>query len=255
MIFLRKPGYGRESIEKILAHIPGNHTANPRRISPSDVVIRWGNTIPVVCAREINRREAIILASNKLLARKSCGVPTPKSFGCWETLQDFSFPALVRPLHHTQGRDILVVNSPEEFVFSRGHYIAELLPKDREFRIFVAGGGVFGVAEKIPRDKSAVAWNHAAGAEFISVRSGIPVPACALALKATRNLGLDFCAVDVILTQDGFFFIEANTAFSLASAYRAERLAKFFLACQEEIYSQALVENPTKYSEVKLNLF
>lgn len=255
--FLRKRGYGRESVGNIISQmsVKARETTNPRRISPTDVVIRWGNLVPVACSREINSRDAGLISSHKLHARRECGVPTPRSFGCWENIpEDFNFPGIVRPLHHTQGRDILVVNCREEIPVSRGHYVAELLQKVREFRIFVAGSGVFAVAEKIPQDRNAVAWNHAAGAEFISVRSGWPILPCTMAIQATHNFGLDFSAVDIIETADGYFFIEANTAFSLASSYRTERLANYFDSCEKETFHQEIIAGATKYSQVVLKL-
>lgn len=257
LVFLRKTGYGKESVGNIISQmsVEAQETTNPRRISPTDVVIRWGNLVPVTCAREINSRNAGLISSNKLNARRECGVPTPRSFGCWENIPgDFNFPGIVRPLHHTQGRDILVVNCREEIPVSRGHYVAELLQKTREFRIFVAGSGVFAVAEKIPQDRNAVAWNHAAGAEFISVRSGWPILPCTMAIQATYNFGLDFSAVDIIETADGYFFIEANTAFSLASSYRVQRLARYFSLCGEETFHQKIIDGAKKYSQVVLNL-
>lgn len=248
LTFLRYPGYGQVSVEKIIQEmkyispdIEVISTSDRRKIIPGSVLVRWGNArevAPEKIYREINTRRAILLASNKLKARRAAGVKIPVSFRLNEEVpEEFGFPGIVRPPRHTQGRDIFLVNSREELQkFPRTYYCAEFLRKDREFRVFVAGGRCFSIAEKFPENPGSPAWNHAAGSHFRNLSSSDPAwgPLEEMGIVAARNLELDFCGCDVIFYRGEYFFLEANTAFSLASASRTISMAGYFLRLMEE---------------------
>lgn len=78
-------------------------------------------------------------------------------------------------------------------------------------------GKVVTVAEKIPSDPNAVAWNHAQGSTFVNVRwNNWPQNVCDLALSVYAETGLHFSGIDIMTDQDDeAWFIEANSAPSL----------------------------------------
>lgn len=96
-------------------------------------------------------------------------------------------------------------------------------------------GRVAAVAEKIPEDRDAVAWNHAHGVPFHNVRWGDwPLNVCDAALKAAALSELDYAAVDVMVEEGTGtpWIIEINSAGSLprnedrSPSYRARCVAK-----------------------------
>ena len=100
--------------------------------------------------------------------------------------------------------------------------------------MYVVQGRVACVAQKHPQDPSAIAWNHARGATFTTVRwddwSG---EVCDVAVRAFNLSGLDFSGVDVMVDGDGrAYVIECNSAPSLppnedgSPSYRHVCLAK-----------------------------
>jgi len=248
LTFLRYPGYGQVSVEKIIQEmryispdIEVISTSDRRKIISGSILVRWGNAREVnkeKILQEINTRRAILLASNKLKARRASGVKIPKSFRLnEEPPEDFRFPGIVRPPRHTQGRDIFIVRSVQELQkFPCNYYCAEFIQKEREFRVFIAGNRCFSIAEKFPEDYDSPAWNHAAGSRFRNVSSNDSVwgPLEEIGITVARNLNLDFCGCDVIFYRGEYFFLEANTAFSLASASRTISMAGYFLKLMEE---------------------
>ncbi len=115
--------------------------------------------------------------------------------------------------------------------WSKGdYYISEYIEKEKEFRIYIAFNRVVCVAEKHPKDKSDIAWNHSQGASFKNVKwSNWPLEACRMAINSAAIAGLDFGGADVIMDKSGnFFLLEVNSAPSLTSKYRQECFAKAF---------------------------
>ena len=53
------------------------------------------------------------------------------------------------------------MNSPSQA------YYSEYIPKEKEFRVYIFNKKVIGIAEKIPKNKSDIAWNSHCGADFL----------------------------------------------------------------------------------------
>lgn len=101
--------------------------------------------------------------------------------------------------------------------------------------MYVMGGRVVSVSEKIPEDRDAVAWNHACGSTFTVLRwDDWPLGACEQAIAAHNLSGLDFSGVDLMLDSESnqWYTIEVNSAPSLppnsdgSPSYRAKCMAK-----------------------------
>jgi hypothetical protein len=84
------------------------------------------------------------------------------------------------------------------------------------------------VAEKIPEDKDAIAWNHAGGGSvFHNVKwKQWPRKVCEEALKAQKVVGIDFTGIDLMTKGDDVYVLELNSAPSLTSTYRQRLFAK-----------------------------
>lgn len=218
-------------------------------------VFRWGctSTLPNhEGATIVNEASAIHWASDKRYSRldmQAKGISVPYSTGWthqdtenwWEgnefleqTPEEMTQKWVARKPRHAQGRDLFVgcFNDCVATLgnWGEGGYIAKLIDKVAEYRVFVVSGRVTCVASKTPVDPSAVAWNVAQGGSFDNVRwDNWPLAACLEAVKAAELSGLDFCGVDVMMDKDGKpYILEINSAPSLTSPYRQKCMAKAF---------------------------
>lgn len=206
---------------------------------PDNIVIRWGNRVPVSTNEHTityNKSEAIKNGTNKKVSREifiANGVRCPK-IGSPEDFTNEQYPIIARPFTHSKGKNFVILNNKEEFenhyaANNNGWYYSEFIDKEREFRIHCAHGKVLCVMEK-PKAKG-IAWNRAQNHEaFERVKQdGYIHDVCLQAVRATTALGLDFAGVDVILKNDLAYVLEANTSPTLNSSdYTSLRYAKYF---------------------------
>jgi glutathione synthase/RimK-type ligase-like ATP-grasp enzyme len=204
-----------------------------------EVCIRWGCTSNVASKNVLNTAKAIHVVNDKPGFRKALeGMQlAPET---WYNPDDVppnvlgNQGVIVRPAKHAQGRNIFYCNTWQELQDAwrkcAGGYISEFIMKEREFRVYVVQGRAVAVAEKIPEDKKAVAWNHARGSTFVNVRwDAWPLQAVRKSIEAFNVSGLDFGGVDVMVDEEGkAFIIEINSAPSLTSEYRQQCMAKAF---------------------------
>lgn len=208
--------------------------ANP--IPEGETVFRWGCTSNVRAKTIVNTARAIHWVTDKRSSRyilAGAGL-APKT---WLDVDNkgIEFPCVVRPAVHSQGKEVYLCKNREELgdawdqVGGDG-YISTFIDKVAEFRIYPVSGRVAAVANKIPEDKNAVAWNHAQGGKFENVRWGNwPLEAIKVSLAAFELSELDFGGVDVMVDKDGnAYVLEINSAPSLTSPYRQSCFAKCF---------------------------
>lgn len=222
--------------------------------TPSDYLIRWGCTsstkgFTIPKERQINHPEAIHLVNNKIgfrrLLRDDDLCPLTHFSN---ELNDVVWNGqyyVVRPGNHAQGRQFYLVNTRHQLdkviLKNKGFtdsdfYLSEFMEKKQEFRVYFVDDHVICVAEKIPGDKNAPAWNHALGSTFHNVpwkSWNIAVLRCAL--NAFNMSGLHYGGVDVIVdTDDRAWCLEINSAASLpmnangTPSYRQRCFAKAF---------------------------
>ena len=129
---------------------------------------------------------------------------------------------VVRPHHHSQGRNLRVV-TPQMLaqMFSSGqmsnYYARPLIQKKAEYRVYVMNGRVVNVAQKTPGNPADIAWNVARGGRFDNVRWGDwPTKVVDLACRVFPHTGLNITGIDIMVDHDdNAWFIEANSAPSL----------------------------------------
>lgn len=244
-VILRRPGLGHEYLNTIVAQMQNPTTVVStrqvqRRGFPQghDLLIRWGCTARAPIRQCLNTPQAIHQVNDKLGFRRLLqqhGLCPPTWFS---TLDDITYPCIVRPSTHSRGRDMHVCNSQEEMnntAYTTGEhegdfYIQALINKAAEYRVFIIQGRVIAVAQKIPDDPTQVAWNHHAGSIFENVPWGDwPLRVVRKSVEAFNLSSLDFGGVDVITDQEGnAYILEINSAPSMYSEYREGLLARCF---------------------------
>jgi len=182
-----------------------------------DKMIRWGNTdrIRFAPVLSLNKRESLENSVNK---RKALEILNGANLHGAPLATTFEGDLLVaRKDIHQQGSDFYLVASQEDFALTQHlqctHY-TKFVPCKREYRIHVFQNEVIGIAEKRMTDqcKSLTIRNFGNGWNFKYV------DACDEAIKtvaknAVTALGLDFAAIDLMMSVNGnIYVLEANSA-------------------------------------------
>lgn len=208
----------------------------------NSIIVRYGSTYPIKGTGNIvyNESKDIIFSSNKQKSRKHL---SKKNVSCPKVLEKSfrRFPIVARPYRHSKGRDFNLLFTPRQLktfreTHPRGYYYSEFINKDREFRVHCASGKILLIKEKPrPTNPDQPIWNIDANGEAFEYipwddynteaifRVGIE------SLKATKELGLDFAAIDIMLKDNVPYILEANTAPSLHTAeYTEDRYLRYF---------------------------
>ena len=208
-------------------------------LTGDDHVIRWGTTRHVPNGPKIlNRLKSISETSNKGMFRKKVGDAglAPKT---WIDLKGYlkSFiefvPVIIRPHFHQRSEHVYMCNSITDVgqavdAIGNEFYISEYIPKEKEYRVFVAQGRPFIVVEKMPEDRNAITWGcvEAGNFEYIPWDEW-PEEVVRVATESFLLSGLDFAAIDIIYKDGRAYFLEANTAPEILGYYGAS-FAKVF---------------------------
>jgi hypothetical protein len=226
-----------------------------RTSSPYDctnaVVIRWGwygNIDTDSKSIVYNKAEAIKLANDKGVCRKflaSKNIDVPKTYLLDEISEllandGLQYPIIARPSHHGRGKNLWICENIAEIreaIRKGATYFSEIYPKTEEYRVHCALGKVIEVMQKpAPEDTTQVAWNRAQNdAPFTRVPwDNWKNYICKLALRATKELGLDIAGVDIMVQKTDrnlpkAVVCEVNTAPTLnSSPHVLERYSLLF---------------------------
>lgn len=199
------------------------------------VLIRWGSTkrVPLKPKRAVNKRHAILRATDKLgslaLLKKE-HVTVPRVYVLNEALNANFSVLLGRRVHHTQGKDIIICLQHEDVVRAlnmplnkRPDFFTTYIPTQREFRVHVFDEKILKISEKILTEPGEfeVPWirNYENGYTFRNLKhmgNHMKSQLTSVAICAVEALGLEFGAVDVVMSDDGMFVVlEVNTGPSL----------------------------------------
>lgn len=220
-----------------------------------DLCIRWGTTSNVPHRQVLNTAKAIHTVSDKTGFRL-----VMDEFGlCPVTVTDdhnqnrITYPMIVRPSVHHQGRNLHVCRTQAEFNAAtarcgEGWYASPFIDKVAEYRVFLAQGRVICVAKKTPADAQAVAWNVAQGGRFDNVRwDDWPLKAVRVSREAFLMSELDFGGVDVMVDrEENCYVLEINSAPSLTSEYRQQCFTKVFDRICQTGHKEAISVMPDK---------
>jgi len=207
-------------------------------MQPADFLIRWGSTKKFPMNRGgvvINTAESIRNGDvDKVIGREilqQAGVSVPRTFFSKEDILEANnvhYPLIGRQRHHGQGTNIEVIKDRAGVNRSISVYWSEFIPKDREFRTYVFGNKVIGVAEKIPKDKKDVGWNSHLGATFIDVTEPWDINMINTGLAAAKEIGHHFSGVDIMKLNGKYYVLEVNTAVALSNPHRVDIFARAF---------------------------
>ena len=200
---------------------------------PLETVIRWDSRVAVNANRTINSREAVVLSRNKKASRLAMGALCPTT---WVHYHDIQYPCLIRPQRHYAAHKFFVCHSPLEARRAiracglRRWYASTIIPKEKEYRIFIFQDHVLKVVRRFHDDPAEVAWNIANGGRSIRVKhDSWPISSIKHAIRGGRALGLDWFAADVIVTpQEQPLVLELNTAPGLERDATIAQLADVF---------------------------
>ncbi len=209
-----------------------------------DVVLRWGTTANLIeqpptstniyTCNVLNKANNISLVNNKSFFRQKLQLQTPQLIPkTWFTYLDpeITYPCILRPQHHAQGKNLFFCENKKDLEFHLSHnpifpntcyYISEYIPKVAEYRVMFIQGLVAWIANKIPANPEAIAWNVAKGGKFANVKwKNWPIDVIETAYQAYLISGLYLGGVDVMVDKDGrSYVLEINSAPSHTSPYR-----------------------------------
>lgn len=206
----------------------------------ADFVFRWGCTSNLPFrAKVVNESKAIHYVADKKQFRLDTAEKkiAPESWGSYDDWRiDEVLPVVVRRSTHHQGRYLDMCNDVDQVLaacrkYGEGnYYISKFIDKVAEYRVFFVQGRAVWVANKIPADEDAIAWNVAKGGRFENVRwDDWPLKAVKVAREAFLMSNLDFGGVDIMVDKDkNVYVLEINSAPSQTSPYRQECTAKAF---------------------------
>jgi RimK family alpha-L-glutamate ligase len=181
-----------------------------------------------------NPAAALLAAHDKLRTARllrQAGVPQPRT-GWLRTPADpieISPPLVVKPRFGSWGDDVhrcetmremraLVAELAGRPWFRRhGALVQQLVPsRGHDLRVLVAGGRLIGAAE---RRAATGEWRTNVSLGGHKERAEATPDAVALALAATRAVGCDLVAVDLLPLDDGYVVLELNAAADFDDAY------------------------------------
>jgi glutathione synthase/RimK-type ligase-like ATP-grasp enzyme len=122
---------------------------------------------------------------------------------------------VVAPHQHALGMSAVLINAEQleilDTVVVAPCLFQELLPKRADIRVTVIGEDVFAAElDSQAHEATRIDWRNAP-LEIAYRKADLPVSIAERCLTFVRSYGLNFCALDLALTQDGrYLFLEAH---------------------------------------------
>lgn len=160
------------------------------------------------------------------LALGDAGLAQPASALSWLPATDgvlagvFGWPVVLKRLDGSGGKSVFLARTPAELdtVAARLRHLAPFQPilvqeyvpqaHGRDIRAFVVGGEVVASIERVAADPDTLTANLAQGGSGHAI--SLSAPERAIAIDATRALGLDYAGVDLVTTPRGPLILEVN---------------------------------------------
>ncbi len=235
---LRRDATGNDTCGPIAEYAGLKVVNGTTEVAPADVeyVFRWGTTKTIPNGPKIiNKADAIRATSDKRgfrLKLSDAGL-APVSYGSLEDMlrKSTQWPTqklLTRPGHHQRSESMFLSVTPSELMKSIDsvketgpYYISEFVQKKQEYRVFVAQNRVVWMIEKHPKSADEVSWGCVEQGKFDYVGWGDwPKHVVDNALASMKLSGLDFGAVDIIVTEENkALTTEINTSPFLTPYY------------------------------------
>lgn len=247
--FLHKSGYETgqnlyeelttiDEQEKLSKHSSAYRVGDiKKKWSKRDLIVRWGDSknpeldsqLDGFGVKFLNKAKAIIRNTNKLKALelfRENGLNVPSIF--YSKYDINKFPVLGRDRHHCGGTDIVIINGSNfgknnhDLIPDKDFYIG-VIPSSNEYRFHVFNGVVIRITKKKfrghdkdgnPVDEKGIIKNdtYGWGHSHVDIED-INYSLLNLAIESVRIIGLEFGAVDMLISADGKpYVLEVNTA-------------------------------------------
>lgn len=205
-----------------------------RTMPRGGIIINWGYS----CGTGLNAH----IIGNKLRELeilRDTGVSVPK-FWLDRPTDKKVYPILGRMQHHTQGKDIVILKTPDQpetapevLRIRYSDFYIQYIDKVAEFRAHVCGGKVVLVTKKVAIDDKAdkMICNHGRGWKQCTYEEGRTYyrTVAEIAAPAIQAVKYDFGAVDIIIDKKGkAYVLELNSAPGLTIDNRIHAYIHYF---------------------------
>ncbi len=198
---------------------------------PARKVIRWGNSYTQIDngIDVLNNDKSLVMSTNKhsaLEIMRNANVSVPFTTTNKEVagflIESQGYKFIGRTDNHQGGSGFVMLETKEDVMrdYQSSHWL-KYQEIETEYRIHVFRDEILGVSKKISegvedRISNKFARNHENGWRLSLCRTEwIDDGAKNIAKQAVKSLGLDFGAVDIILSEGKYFVLEVNSAASL----------------------------------------
>ena len=216
MIILR--GKGGSSTAKALGEFIGCQVYRKKPRSCHDFIVNYGANEPTA---HLNSH-IIYNKYNQFCILKKNGISVPEFYSKSELEKCKSFPVLGRRIYHSQGKDIIFINSKKELYStpqSRYDFLVKYYPITSEYRAHVLGKYVDFISAKVQENKDEDTFDKIRSRRLgwiqVEYEGEFTQQIIDIAKKSISALGFDFGAVDIIRSKDRLYVLEVNSAPSL----------------------------------------
>jgi len=186
------------------------------------------------------------------------GIRVPNMFRKGSVISKKEFPILARRNYHSKGRDIIFVENEKELKQlnpSDYDFLVKYIEKRKEYRVHILGNYKTIVNVKIPKkdeEQDDIIWSHNKGWIHIEYLGEFREKLIKIAKDVLKILKYDFGAVDIILGEDGHFYVlEINSAPGLEDR-KLQIYAEYFLNEEKKVKEiKKQVKPPIKKEPIK----
>lgn len=234
--------YIEDESKKLGSNITVVKTEDHHAFTKDDIIFRWGTKSKVPNGPHIiNKIEAMTETCNKGLFRKKAAekglapatFTSVQAFLEWTDKQEVVGPVIVRPQFHSRSEGLYFCKDKKELdkaidKCGADYYISQYINKTQEFRVFVAQGRAFIVAEKNHKNKNDISWGcvDEGTLDYIEWEYW-PEEVVRVAIESFNLSKLHFAAIDIMVKDGKAYFLECNTAPEVW-AYYGKKFAQVF---------------------------
>jgi glutathione synthase/RimK-type ligase-like ATP-grasp enzyme len=187
------------------------------------------------------------------------GIRVPKMIKRGSVISKKDYPVLARKNYHSRGKDIIFIENEKDLnriIDSiQCDYFVKYIEKKKEYRVHILGNYKTIVNVKIPKkdeEQDDIIWSHDKGWIHIEYHGEFREKLIKIAKDVLKILKYDFGAVDIILGEDGCFYVlEINSAPGLEDR-KLQIYAEYFLHEEKKIKTvKEQVKAPIRKEPIK----